>query len=90
MVVGHKERQQARAAGNMLSRVLAKYSLKDKKVADTIRAFQQHVPRPTLDDLSQLDEVLAGHAKKSANKAQAARRALVFVSFAPESKVFIG
>lgn len=80
VVVDHKERQQARAAVSMLSRVVAKYSLLDKKVADTIRAFQQHVPKPTLEDLSQLDEVLSAHAKKSAKKAQTARLALVIGS----------
>jgi hypothetical protein len=77
VVTTHKEQQQAKAADSMFSRVVARYSLLDQKVQDTIRAFQEHVPKPTLDDLSQLDQVLAAHAQRKAKKAQAARRALV-------------
>jgi hypothetical protein len=54
VVVGHKEKQQARAVESMLNRVMAQYPLDDPKVAETIHAFREHVQepsmRPTLDE----------------------------------------
>jgi len=46
------------------------------QVAGTIKAFKEHVPQPTLDDLSQLNQVLSDHVKRTLKKTETKRRAL--------------
>jgi hypothetical protein len=87
VAVGHKEKKQAKAAESMFSRVISKYGFADSKISDTIHAFTQNVPHPTLDDLGELDRVLSEHVIRTNRKADAKRkgRNLHTLSFTLES-----
>ena len=76
VVVGHKEKQQARAVESMLQRVMERYPLDDPKVAGTINAFREHVTQPSMDDLSQLDDVLADYVRRKRQRQEAKRGAI--------------
>lgn len=74
VAVGHKDKKQARAAESMFSRVISKYDFADSKISDTIHAFTQNVPHPTLEDLGDLDRVLSEHVIRTNRKAEAKRK----------------
>ena len=86
VVVGHKEKQQARAVESMLNRVMARYPLDDPKVAETINAFREHVQEPSMDDLVQLNDVLAAYIRRKRKRQESKRGALTRILAASARK----
>ena len=76
VVVGQMEKEQARARESMLSKLVAKFAnhISDAKVHNTILAFREHVPTPTMNDLAQLDDVLSAYVKRLVQKDESKRR----------------
>ena len=63
VVLNHHRKGAEKAAKGLLNRIAEKYKAdRDDKVFATINAFKEHVPRPSLDDYKQLDEVLHQHS----------------------------
>ena len=60
----------------MLSKLVAKFAnhISDAKVHNTILAFREHVPTPTMNDLAQLDDVLSAYVKRLVQKDESKRR----------------
>jgi hypothetical protein len=90
VVVGHKEKQQARAVESMLNRVMARYPLDDPKIAETIHAFREHVQEPSMDDLAQLNDVLAAYIRRKRQRQERKRRALTRTLAASARKNIFG